>query len=72
MQHKVKLCAECAYGTKQDKYNWKMHCQHPQVNAKDVFALASAQFVGSDTIDERRKTSWFAACGQRGKLWTPK
>jgi len=49
-----------------------MHCQHPQVNAKDVFALASAQFIGSDTIDERRKTSWFAACGQRGKLWTPK
>ena len=71
MSAKVKLCRDCVYGTKQTASSWKMNCQHPEVNRQDAYALAYADFVGSDTIDERRKT-WWAACGQRGKLWTPK
>lgn len=69
---KVKLCRECAYGFKEDHRSWKMTCKNPEVNRRDEYALAYADSHGTDTIDERRKTSWWAACGQRGKQWTPK
>lgn len=68
----VKLCRDCIHGTKQTASSWKMNCQNPKVNRKDAYALAYADFVGSDTIDERRKTSWWAACGQSGKQWKAK
>jgi len=68
---KVKLCRECTHSIKQTHSSWKLNCQNPEVNRRDAYALAYADFTGSDCIDERRKT-WWAACGQQGKLWEQK
>lgn len=68
----VKFCKDCVHSMPEKGYEWNLRCQHPQINAKDPWALAYATFTGSNCRDERAKTSWFAQCGQKGKLWEPK
>lgn len=66
------LCCDCVHSKPEASHDWVLRCQHPKVNAKDPWALASATTGhGSDCREERAKTSRFinAQCGQEGKLW---
>lgn len=69
---KVKFCKDCAYSQPDKHSTWTLRCVNPQVNASDEYALAYATFDGTSCVEQRRNTSWFAKCGQRGKQWTPK
>lgn len=68
----VKFCKDCTYSFPDKNSPWNLRCQHPQINSKDPWALAQTEFTGSECRLERDKTGWFAACGQRGRLWEPK
>ena len=65
----VKFCKDCKH-SRPDQYH-SLRCVHPKVNAKDPWALAYENFTGSECRSERDKT-WFAQCGQKGKLWQSK
>lgn len=69
---KVKFCKDCVYSHPDKHSEWTLRCRNPQVNATDEYALAYSDFKGTECVGERRNTSWFAKCGQKGKQWTPK
>jgi len=65
------FCRDCRYSAPEPKSEWNLRCHHPQVNCKDEWALASSTNDGSNARDERT-IKWFAACGQKGKLYEPR
>ena len=72
MTQQVKLCRECRHHMPEPRSEWNLRCMHPVVNARDRWALAGAQPMGSNARDEREKTFLtLAACGMRGALWEP-
>ena len=69
------LCNECRHATEDKQSPWLHKCSHPRVVAADSYALSQnyeGRSAGSSCYDQRRKTSWFAPCGIRGKLWEPR
>ena len=66
------LCKDCKYSKPEARSEWSLRCLHPAVNARDPWALSGAivSDQGSSAREERER-KWFAACGMRGKLWTP-
>lgn len=67
------LCRDCKHSKPEVRSEWNLRCQHPVVNARDPWALSNAaDNRGTDCRGERERTSWFAKCGMRGKLWEPK
>ena len=71
----VKLCRDCKWCITEPRSKWSLRCMHPIVNARDPWALAGAQPIGSVARDEREK-KWTlngrAPCGMRGALWEKK
>lgn len=65
---KVKFCVNCIWSAPEVDSNWNLRCGNPEVNAKDEYALASAQIRGSNCRDERSK-GLFSACGKSGKKY---
>ena len=63
-----KFCRNCAWSKPEINSEWNLRCHHPRVNCKDEWALTAAKNNGSSAVDER-KIKWFAACGQKGKLY---
>lgn len=63
-----KPCATCKYSQKLSERSTTLLCMHPEVNRRKNHT----QPTGTPTHQERAKTSGFAACGQRGELWTAK
>ena len=67
------FCKDCAYSRAEQDSPWNLKCVHPKVNATDPYALASADTIpGTLCRDERAVRFIASACGQSGKLWTPK
>ena len=71
----VRLCRDCRHSMPEPKSEWNLRCMHPEVNARDSWALASVKPHGSNARDERER-KWtlrgLAPCGMRGALWAPK
>lgn len=67
----VKLCRECKHSTPDPDASWALRCMHPNVNAKDSYALGGSKPYGSNARNEREK-GIFAPCGMRGALWEEK
>ena len=71
----VRLCRDCRHSMPEPRSEWNLRCMHPEVNARDPWALAGAQPHGSNARDERERT-WtlrgLAPCGMRGALWARK
>lgn len=68
-------CSACRWSKPEDRSSWNNECWHPEVVSRDAWALANnreGQPRGSNCADERRRTSPFAPCGQKGKLWEAK
>lgn len=66
-----KLCMDCKWSEEDKSSSWNHRCFNPKVVMKDYWALANnreGQPYGTECTDERRKI-FFAACGQKGKLW---
>jgi hypothetical protein len=63
-----KLCKDCTHSVPDTHSPWTLRCKNPIVNAKDPWALSYTEFTGSSCREEREKT-WFAPCGQKGKLY---
>lgn len=68
----VKLCRDCKHHMPEPRSEWNLRCMHPEVNARDPWALAGAQPHGSDARSERERKWILAPCGMRGALWDPK
>jgi len=67
----IRYCIDCKHSeTPGSKFEAPI-CHHPRIIANDPSALASNTRKGVDTFTERLNTSWFAACGRKGKLWEP-
>jgi hypothetical protein len=66
-----KFCKTCKYSEAEDTWS-SLRCSNHQVNAENPWALAYIKHNGSECLEERRKTSWFAKCGIKGKLYEPK
>jgi len=67
------LCRDCKYSEPDKNSSWNLHCLHPVVNGSDPWALSAASTGrGTDCRGERERTSWFAKCGIKGKLWESK
>lgn len=70
------LCRDCKHQKIRSDSDWTSVCLHPKVNAKNAWALANSggngTLAGFDAVRERERTSFFAPCGQAGKLWEPK
>ena len=69
------LCKDCKWSTTEENRDWYLKCVNPIINAEDSWALSRVSGnnpYGSDTQRERSKTSWFAKCGMKGKLWEAK
>jgi len=69
------LCLDCKYSEADPNSNWSHKCFHPKVVANNAWALSSnfeGKPYGVSCQGERKKRSWFAPCGMRGKLWEPK
>lgn len=68
----VKLCRDCAHSIPEPGSEWVLRCMHPEVNARDAWALAGAKPHGSDARSERER-KWtlqgLSPCGMRGALW---
>lgn len=62
------LCKDCKYSKPEERSEWNLRCFDPSVNAKDPYALGSANGSGTSCTNEREK-SWPAACGMRGARW---
>ena len=71
-KQQVRLCRDCKHHIQETASSWKVRCMHPIVNARDPWALTSAQPDGSSAREERSK-NWTlrgrAPCGMRGALW---
>lgn len=68
------LCMHCKYSQPDEHFPRNNRCFHPQVIAKDSWALAKiddGKPFGSSCQDERQRW-FFAACGRKGKLWEPR
>ena len=70
----IKLCRDCKHAHPTKYSSEPVMCNHPIVVLRDAGALVSpiAEYDGVLAVYQRSNTSWFAACGQRGKLWGPK
>lgn len=69
------LCVNCRFSKPSPRSEWNNQCFNPKVIAKHTWALANndeGKPIGASCYDERRKTSWLAPCGAKGKLWKPK
>lgn len=67
------FCKDCAWSAPEERSEWNLRCHHPEVNARDPWALAAAANIkGSDCRGVREKNSVWAVCGMKGKLWEPK
>lgn len=70
-----KLCMECKHSKQDRQSSWSHGCFHPKVIMNDEWALANnneGKPCGVTCSEERRRRSWFAPCGMKGKLFTPK
>ena len=69
----VKLCKDCKWSNPMMETGgiWALVCTNPYVNVKDPDALTQFKFKGSRCRNER-ELKWFAACGQKGKLFEQK
>ena len=67
-----KFCKDCAHSQITTESWSSLRCVHPVVNSKDSWALSHLSSNGSECRTERDKTSWFAKCGQKGKLYAPR
>jgi hypothetical protein len=67
----VKYCTDCKWSKPEINSEWNLRCAHPEVNARDPWAL-SAKVIGGTSCREEREVRWFATCGMKGKLWMAK
>jgi hypothetical protein len=70
-----KLCMDCKHSKPEERSTWNNRCFHPKVVADDSWALANnneGKPYGVTCRDERRRRSWFAPCGMKGKLFERK
>ena len=70
-----RLCLNCKYSQPETTSSWNNRCFHPKVVMADSWALANNREgmpYGVSCNDERRKRSWFAPCGMRGRLFEEK
>lgn len=66
------LCLNCVHSKPEPNFSWCNRCFHPKVVADDAWALANnfeGNPYGVNCSDERKRRSWFAPCGMKGKLW---
>jgi hypothetical protein len=64
------FCKDCKWAIPDGNASWNLRCINPKVNSQDSWALASrGQTRGTDCHTERARSSWFAACGIKGKQW---
>lgn len=69
------LCMHCKYSKPTPRSEWSNRCFNPEVVASDSWALANndeGKPCGRTCLEERKRVSWFAPCGAKGKLWEPK
>jgi hypothetical protein len=66
-----KFCKDCKHSTLEPRSEWNLMCTHPRVVGKNAYALARANYKGTDCSGERQ-LGWFAPCGMRGRLWVAK
>ena len=66
-------CPECKFYFKApgDPDEYRHRCLNPFVNQKNGRFLAGVD-IGANAIFERDDSSWFAACGRKGKLFAEK
>lgn len=66
------LCRDCKHSMPEPRSEWNLRCMHPEVNARDPWALAGSKPHGSDARSERER-NWtikgLSPCGMRGALW---
>lgn len=70
-----KLCLDCRYSKRDERSPWTHKCFNVKVVSRDSWALSSnceGEPSGSSCQQERGRTSYFAPCGMRGKLWEKK
>jgi hypothetical protein len=75
MKHPL-FCKDCVWAELSDT---NAFCTHPKVVKTDSVILAknpkgaeNADLIGTSCLRERDNRSWFAPCGIRGKLWSPR
>ena len=69
------LCLDCKHSKPEEKSSWNNKCYNQKVIAKDPWALANnyeGEPCGVGCREERQKTSPFAPCGMKAKLWEAK
>lgn len=73
---KVKLCRDCKHHMPEARSEWNLRCMHPEVNARDPWALAAGAQSHGSTARDQRECDWSLRgkmpCGMRGALWEQK
>lgn len=70
-----RLCKDCKFHRPEPKSLWNNLCTHARVVAVFPFALAGnreGEPAYPQCHEERSKRGWWAPCGMRGKLWSPR
>jgi hypothetical protein len=65
-------CKDCAHSKPDTDDIWDLRCHHPEVNAKDAWALAHGKGNGASCHTERQMVGFWSVCGQRGAKWEAK
>jgi hypothetical protein len=66
----VRFCKTCEYSK---EVNDVLFCGNYHIIKDSDYCLAANDILqGSICVEERSKTSIFAKCGKKGKLWKPR